>query len=300
MTLKTALIFLCILLVPAFAVAGPPETITAKDGKKMALIPAGKYIMGSDDDDIKDVAPLHEVYISNFYMDVHETTNEQFAKFLNEVRPPEGKDNKRWGWVVIRNDLETDERFTWWSTEIAQEDRDYVALEGHTNHPALTVSWYAADSYCKWAGKRLPTEAEWEKAARGGLKKKRFPWGDEIPTGGVIFDRLWKENLDPAPTGKVGGYYPNGYGLYDMAGNVWEWCADWFYPFYYEESPLENPKGPDMGEIKVVRGGAWYNHAMALRVAIRNTEHPMNTSDGVGFRCAKDAPGEDEKGEAKK
>jgi len=282
-----------IVLIPPLALAGPPETITAKDGSKMALIPEGNFVMGGEDDDLKLVAPFHEVYVDAFYMDVYEITNEQFSRFLNDVKPSEGKNNKRWNWLVIRDDLETEERFSWWPTEIIYENGKYIALEGHKNHPVLTVSWYAADEYCKWAGKRLPTEAEWERAARGGLKKKRFPWGDEIPTGGLIFDRVWNDNIQAAPTGPVGNYLPNGYGLYDMAGNVWEWVYDWFDPKYYEKSPPQNPKGPDSGDLKVLRGGAWHNHAMALRVAIRNTEDPMATSDGVGFRCAKDAEKEE-------
>jgi sulfatase modifying factor 1 len=280
---------LLLVMLPVTVLAAEPETITAKDGSKMALIPAGKFLMGADDDDIKEMAPWHEVYVDAIYMDVYEITNKQFAKFLNDVRPAEGPNGKRWNWLVIRNDLELQERYTWWPTEIVYENNKYVALEGSKDQPVITVNWYAADAYCKWAGKRLPTEAEWEKAARGGLKKKRFPWGDEIPTGGVIFDKVWRDNMVPAPTGKVGNYYPNGYGLYDMVGNVWEWVYDWFDPGYYSQSPDSNPRGPASGELKVLRGGSWHNMAMGLRVGIRNTEYPMNTGDGVGFRCVKDA-----------
>jgi formylglycine-generating enzyme required for sulfatase activity len=284
-----ALIYFLIIFLPSIAIAELPETIIAKDGSKMSLVPAGKFFMGSYDDDIKDIAPFHELYIDAFYMDVYEITNEQFVRFLNDLKPPEGIKNRRWEWVVIRNDLETEERFTWWPAEIIYEDNKYVALEGFAKQPVLTVSWYAAEAYCKWAGKRLPTEAEWEKAARGGLKKKRFPWGDEIPTGGIVFGRVWTDNMAPAPTGRVGNYYPNGYGLYDVAGNVWEWVSDWFNPNYYGRSPDSNPKGPNSGELKVLRGGAWHNMPMALRVAIRNTEYPLENGDAVGFRCAKDA-----------
>jgi len=279
------------LLIPAVSLAADQQFIVTKDGAKMALIPAGTFMMGSDDDDIKETTPWHEVYLDAFYMDVYEVTNEQFVKFLNDTRPPEGIGGKRWNWLVIRNDLELQERYTWWPTEIIYENDKYVALEGNKHHPVITVSWYAADAYCKWAGKRLPTEAEWEKAARGGLAKARFPWGDEIPTGGLVFDKVWRDNMVPAPTGEVGNYYPNGYGLYDMAGNVWEWVSDWFDPTYYSTSPAEDPKGPPSGELKVLRGGAWHNFAMGLRVGVRNTEYPMSTGDGVGFRCAMDEVG---------
>jgi formylglycine-generating enzyme required for sulfatase activity len=284
-----AFISFLIIFLPSIAIAGLPETIIAKDGSKMSLIPAGSFLMGSNDDDIKDIAPSHELYIDAFYMDVYEVTNEQFASFLNDSRPQEGVKFKRWDWVVIRNDLETEERFTWWPTEIIYEDGKYVAFEGFKKNPVVTASWYAAEAYCRWAEKRLPTEAEWEKAARGGLKKKRFPWGNEIPTGGVVFDKVWRDNMVPAPTGKVGNYYSNGYGLFDMAGNVWEWVSDWYDPDYYGKSPDNNPKGPKSGELKVLKGGAWHNMAMALRVAIRNAEYPLENGDAVGFRCAKDA-----------
>ncbi len=291
MRLYLALLLCLTFAVPSASAAKTQQTITARDGSKMVLVPEGKFVMGSKDDDIVEFSPEHTVYLDAFYIDVHEITNAQFATFLNAVKPDEGKNGRRWNWLVIRNDLHTDERFPWWPTEIIYEDGQYKALEGSERQPVITVSWYAANEYCKWAGKRLPTEAEWEKAARGGLKKKRFPWGDEIPTGGVVFDRTWRDNLSPAPTANVGSYLPNGYGIYDMAGNVWEWCSDWLDTKYYKKSPKRNPRGPDSGKFKVLRGGSWYNFAMALRVAVRNSDLPTSNNDGVGFRCAKDADG---------
>lgn len=267
--------------------------ISSNDGQKMSLIPEGKFYMGSSDDDIREMSPVHEVYLDAFYMDVTEISNDQFAEFLNDLSPEEGVGGKRWGWVVLRNDTETDERFSWWPTEIVQEGGEYLALEGHEGNPVITVNWYAADEYCKWAGKRLPTEAEWEKAARGGFKGKRFPWGDEIPTDALIFERYWRNNQDAVPTGRVGNYFPNGYGIYDMAGNVWEWVSDWYNRSYYGKSPRVNPQGPTSGEKKIIRGGGWNTSAMGLRLAIRVTDLPASTNDGVGFRCAKnveDAP----------
>jgi|Deesub1362A_J573_1020465.scaffolds.fasta_scaffold00027_10 formylglycine-generating enzyme required for sulfatase activity len=282
-----ALLGILFLSVPVLA-EDLPKTIVGKDGVEMVLIPAGKFIMGSDDRDLKETAPKHKVYIDSFYMDRYEITNGQFAKFLNAVRPSEGKLGERWRWVVIRNDLETDERKNWWPTEIIYEDGMYKALEGYESFPVLSVSWYAADKYCRWVGERLPTEAEWEKAARGGLKGKRFPWGNELPTDGIVFDRRWYSNDVPPPTERVGSYHPNGYGLYDMAGNVWEWCSDWYHPYYYKESPKKNPQGPPTGSKKVLRGGSWYNSAYVLRVAFRNYSSPHSKDDGVGFRCVMD------------
>ncbi len=267
------------------------EIITGKDGAEMALVPAGEFFMGTEDEELRGDAPLRAVYLDAFYMDRYEVTNRLFARFLNAAKPLEGRDGQRRLWVVLRNDIETEERNAWWPTEIfyeLQEDR-YAAFESFADNPVISVSWHAADAYCKWAGKRLPTEAEWEKAARGGLVKKDYPWGNEVPTGGVIFERRWTDNSVPSPTEKVGNYFPNGYGLYDMAGNVWEWCADWFSPSYYKRAPYKNPKGPDYGEKKVLRGGSWFNSAIIMRVATRNSSPPETLDDGMGFRCAMDA-----------
>lgn len=270
------------------------ETVIAVDGSEMLYVPAGEFLMGSGDDDLKNNTSEHKVYLDAIFMSKYEATNEQFARFLNSLKPSEEKYGERWNWLVIRNDLETDERFTWWPTEIIHENGTYKPLKGFGQYPVITVSWYAADNYCKWAGMRLPTEAEWEKAARGGLVRKKFPWGDEIPTGGIIFDRRWYSNVEPAPVGQVGNYYPNGFGVYDMAGNVWEWCSDWYSPNYYKKSPRLNPKGPKSGMERVLRGGSWYNSAQTLRVAFRNFSPPFAVDDGVGFRCVTDAEEKDE------
>jgi formylglycine-generating enzyme required for sulfatase activity len=266
-----------------------PKNIVGKDGAEMAIIPGGTFIMGSKEEDLKDVAPEHNVYVKSFYMDKYEVTNGQFARFLNDMRPSEEKNGQRWQWVVLRSDLDLEERATWWPTEILYEKGNYVAFEGYENLPVITVSWFAAQAYCFWAGKRLPTEAEWEKAARGGLKNKVYPWGNAIPTAEIIFGRKWRDNQIPPPSAKVGNYIPNGYGLFDMAGNVWEWCYDWYGPTYYKESPKKNPKGPSSGDMKVLRGGSWYNSSFSLRVALRNLSAPFMLNDAVGFRCAKDA-----------
>ena len=269
------------------AVTGP---VMGKDGAEMALIPGGEFFMGSDSKDLPD-APLHKVHVSGFYLDRYEVTNRQFAVFLNTVKPPETKGGERWSWVVLRSDLQLEERQEWWPTEIIYDERtaSYAPFPNFEDYPVLSVSWYAADAYCRWAGKRLPTEAEWERAARGGLEKKEYPWGNEIPTGGVIFERRWMSNSNPPPTEPVGNWHPNGYGLYDMAGNVWEWCSDWYNPNYYKKSPRKDPKGPEVGIEKALRGGSWFNSAYYLRVALRNHIVPENSDDAVGFRCAMDA-----------
>lgn len=262
----------------------------------VALVPAGSFLMGSPIIENRPLegypgaeTPRHKVFLDSFYIDKFEVTNGQFAAFLNSLKDEKGFDEKRPKWVVIRDDLDTPGKKDWWPTEIALEDGVYKALPGFERYPVISVSWYAADAYCRWAGGRLPTEAEWEKAARGGIAEADYPWGDELPTSGIVFKQKWRSNAYPAPTQEVDSYYPNGYGLYHTAGNASEWCADWYAPDYYGKSPGKDPNGPDTGRTKVIRGGSWASVAANLRVAYRSFSTPDGLNSGVGFRCAKDA-----------
>jgi formylglycine-generating enzyme required for sulfatase activity len=233
-------------------ISTPLKEITGKDGAPMVLIPEGEFEMGSDDgrDDEKPIT----VYLDAFYMDKYEVTNALYKKFMDAT-----------GYKAPR----------YW------DDKKFNA----PNHPVVGVNWNDAVAYTKWAEKRLPTEAEWEKAARGGLVGKKYPWGDELShdyanysgTGGK--DK-WEY------TSPVGSFDPNGYGLYDMAGNVWEWCDSWYDNKYYDNSPKSNPAGPSSGKYRVLRGGSWYGSVDPLRAADRNADGPPDTSDDVGFRCA--------------
>lgn len=275
---------------PLAAHAGDlPKSFVGKDGARMVLIPGGSFMMGSNENDMPESQPVHKVFLDDFYIDEAPVTNRQFAAFLNDLRPPEGLDGDRMAWVVLRTDLEMEERKIWWPTEIGLVDGKYHAYEGFREYPVITASWDAANIYCSWAGKRMPTEAEWERAARSGIEQALFPWGDEIPTSGsIVFNRSWIKNLQPSPTGPVKAYVPNAYGVYDTAGLVWEWVFDWFHPEYYKESDLRNPRGPGGGEVKVLRGGSWYNPPMALRVGLRNYNLPTALDETNGFRCAAD------------
>jgi len=259
---------------------------TAMAGDGMVLIKAGYFVMGGSGRDVPDnEKPAHRVFLHDFYMDIYEVTNGEYVEFLNSVKP---SDEERKGWVVIRDDLETEERKKWWPTEIVYKEGSYRAVRGFENHPVLSVSWFGADAYCRWKGKRLPTEAEWEKAARGGVEGKAYPWGNAYPTQGVVFGRVWEDRALPAPTMPVGSYLPNGYGLYDMAGNVSEWVYDWYDPDYYKVSPDDNPRGPGKGVNKVIRGGGWMDTALNIRVSSRFYMTPKSLPMNTGFRCARD------------
>jgi len=261
-----------------------PQKITwQKDGAKMVLIPGGSFEMGDAMNEaeawMKDSRPVHTVDLDGFYMDVNEVTVGQFKRFVNQSG------------------------YDWWSDN--DNGWDEVAKYSRSdNHPMIYVSWNDATAYAKWAGKRLPTEAEWEYAARGKLAGKRYPWGSENADGsqGNFADKSaavdWANaDVDDgyATCSPVGSYRPNSYGLYDMAGNVWEWCTDWYDKDYYENSPAKNPQGASAGTFqvmrskshRVLRGGSWHQPYYALRVALRNGKHdPNEYSHQVGFRCA--------------
>ena len=238
-------------------------------GREMVLIPAGEFQMGSNDGE-DDEKPVHKVYLDAFYMDKYEVTNAQYRRFVQATghSEPEGR-------AYVDGEKRSD--FRPWSDSRFNGD----------SQPVVCVGWDDAQAYAKWAGKRLPTEAEWEKAARGGLTDEKYPRGDSITHddanySGTSGKDVWSE------TAPVGSFDPNGYGLYDMAGNVWEWCADGYYSSYYSMSPERNPTGPNTGFVRVLRGGSWYYNLYApfyLRVAYRYFNIPSYSYYGVGFRC---------------
>jgi len=268
-----------------------PKEIKGKDGAEMMLIPAGEFDMGSNDYD--DAKPVHTVYLDAFYMDKYEVTNEQYAQFLNDY----GKNTDAAGHKLIAIDSSY--------CLIEKSGNVYRAKSGYEKHPVVVVSWYGAAAYAQFYGKRLPTEAQWEKAARGGLKGKKYPWGGEIDPSKANYnhDSRGHSTEDMMKYLKpVGSFPPNGYGLYDMAGNVWEWCADEYDENYYSKSPKNNPTGPgtpvrfvddNFTSVKnntycVLRGGSWYSHTFNLRCATRNRYFALNANHNLGFRCSQD------------
>ena len=172
-------------------------------------------------------------------------------------------------------------------------------VKDRQDHPAVHVSWNDAVAYAAWAGKRLPTEAEWELAARGGLEQKTYAWGDELTPNGEHRCNIWQGTFPTDNTAEDGftgtaparAFEPNGYGLYGVAGNVWEWCSDWFSPTFHIEGPREDPKGPPSGTNRLIRGGSYLCHdsyCNRYRVAARSSNTPDSSTGNTGFRCARD------------
>ncbi len=244
---------------------------------KMVYINAGEFQMGSEKGNA-DERPKNAVYLDAFYMDKYEVTNAQYKEFVDA--------NPQWGKEQIPREYHDGYYLAHWN------GNDFPI--GKDKYPVVYVSWYAAMAYAQWAKKRLPTEAEWEKAARGGLINQIYPWGNEIdPTKANYYDATDKE-LTP-----VGTYPANGYGLYDMAGNVREWCLDNYQAEFYESSPKQNPVsgGGAIEELaknfinlktdRVLRGGSWLNSQHSSRVANRSKRAPTDTNPNEGFRCVK-------------
>jgi formylglycine-generating enzyme required for sulfatase activity len=229
----------------------------------MVFIPGGEYLRGRShklpDDGLQwypvllqDDRPARKISVDPFYLDAREVTNAEYAEFVKarKQRPP----------------------YHWPGGRVP---------EGKENLPVANVDWNEATAFCAWAGKRLPTEAEWERAARGLAEGKKYPWGDRnVTKKDACYDTL------KGPCA-VASFAPNSFGLFDMAGNVWEWCADWYEKDYYAAAPEQNPRGPSAGMYRVIRGGSWADVPKYLTTANRSWARPLERSPNIGFRCAK-------------
>lgn len=234
------------------------------------FIEGGEFNMGSEEHEDNE-KPVHQVTVDDFSIGKYEVTNLQYAIFLNEM-------------METIQDLDS-----WIDTKVFGLTFEYnagcVPESGYENFPVRGVTWFGAMAYCDWAGLRLPTEAEWEYAARGGKYKSDFNFSGSDNAASVAW---YNSNSDGSPN-QVGLKLPNQLGLYDMSGNVSEWCNDWFSSTYYGNSPSDNPKGPEPTSIKVLRGGAWYDDENNIRVGFRKSSYPELGYHSFGFRVVRDA-----------
>lgn len=275
-------------------------------------LPGGTFTMGTDGHygyPADGEGPAHEVELSPFSIARHTVTNGQFAGFIEATGHRTEAETFGWSFVfggLLPEDFPPTRSVAaapWWrqveGADWAHPEGPQSDWQGRADHPVVHVSWNDAQAFCAWSGTRLPTEAEWEHAARGGLAGHRFPWGDELEPGGAhrmnVFQGTFPgENTCAdgyAGTAPVGSFPANGFGLHEVTGNVWEWTADWFDPGYYPRSPGRDPQGPERGTMRVMRGGSYLCHASycnRYRVDSRSSNSPDASTGNLGFRVARD------------
>lgn len=284
----------------------------AKSG--MVPLPGGEFLMGTNGDygfAVDGEGPAHAVRLRPFSLDSSCVTNERFSEFVNATRYR--TDAEKLGWsFVFQNFLPAATAAAaqrvvgseWWcrieGASWRHPEGPGSNIKQRWDHPVVQVSWGDAMAYGAWAGRRLPTEAEWEYAARGGLVQKKFPWGDELEPDGRHRMNVWQGEFPRHNTAADGysgtapakSFKANGHGLYNLTGNVWEWCWDWFDPDYYRRSPADDPTGPADGTRRVMRGGSYLCHASycnRYRTDARSSNTPDSSTGNLGFRCAADA-----------
>ena len=273
---------------------------------------AGEFLMGSTDrfaypDDGE--GPLRRVRLDAFRVEPRAVSTSEFARFVDATGHV--TEAERFGWSFVFAGLLPDDfpptrgvqAAPWWrqveGADWRRPEGPGSGVEDRGDHPVVHVSWNDADAYCGWAEARLPTEAEWEYAARGGLEARAFPWGDEREPGGEHRMNVWQGEFPRQNTLEDGflgtcptdAFPPNGYGLYNMTGNVWEWCSDWFSRDFHTRDKRTRPQGPRRGERRSTRGGSFLCHASycrRYRVAARNSLEPDSTTGNTGFRCVRD------------
>ena len=281
------------------------------DPAGMRRLEGGTFLMGTEDTigfPADGEGPVREVTLAPFAIDPTQVTNQQFRDFVNDTGYK--TEAERFGWSFVfhlhvkrKHVADTVRGLEWWCKVDGAYWRHPEGpgsnIKKRLQHPATHISWNDAAAFAKWAGKRLPTEAEWEYAARGGLVQKRYVWGNEFKPGGKHMCNIFQGEFpyrDTAEDGYSGtnpvkAFKANGYGLYGVAGNVWEWCQDWFHPSFHREAEMANPTGPKRGDRKVMRGGSFLCHdsyCNRYRVAARTSNTADSTASNQGFRCVRD------------
>lgn len=280
--------------------------------EEVVELPGGRFLMGTDDRvgfPADGEGPIREVTLSPFSIEPCAVSNEDFAAFVDDTGFVTEAERFGWSYVfagllpaAMRRVSPRVPAAPWW---VGVQGATWHApqglgsdLTGRGDHPVVHVSWGDAAAYASWAGKRLPSEAEWEYAARGGVEQARYPWGDDLEPGGGHRCNIWQGSFPVKNTGDdgwlgtapVGTFAPNGFGLHNMAGNVWEWCADWWSPTFHVDGPRTDPLGPRQGTARVMRGGSYLCHASycnRYRVAARSNNTPDSSTGHIGFRCVR-------------
>ena len=283
----------------------------ATDG--LIRLSGGAFLMGTDDrvGFLADgEGPVREVRLDPFWIAPFAVSNERFAAFVAATGYRTVAQREGWSFVfagLLPDDFPPTRgvaQAPWWrqvyGADWCHPEGPHSSIDDRFDHPVVHVSWHDAKAYCAWSGLRLPTEAEWEYAARGGLVQKRYPWGNDLTPRGEHRCNIWQGTF-PSYNTRADGYLgtapvdafpPNGFGLSNVAGNVWEWCADWFSPTFHRTGPRTNPSGPPHGQARVMRGGSYLCHTAycnRYRVAARSANTPDSSTGNLGFRCALDA-----------
>ena len=284
---------------------------TAGSTNGMVKLDGGRFLMGTESNDAFPAdgeGPVREVTVSPFYIDTHPVSNEQFREFVRATGYRTESESFGWSFVFHSHvdPVSVSARVhgtEWWckidGSDWAHPEGPDSSLDLRLGYPVIHVTWNDADAYARWAGKRLPTEAEWEFASRSGMEQKTYPWGDELTPGGRHLCNIWQGEFPHRDTGDDGftsvapaeAFPPNGYGLFSITGNAWEWCSDWFHPTYHVTATTLDPVGPPQGTSKVMKGGSYLCHRSycnRYRVAARTSNTPDSSTTNISFRCVRD------------